>query len=89
LNHRVVSVEVLRRVIGALPRSIVVTDADGTVLIWNQMAEQLFGWTEDDVIGQPIDRVLVAAADDELPPRGARRHRPRRGVAARAHGPAA
>lgn len=68
MNHRAVSVEVLRRVIGSLPRSIVVTDADGTVLIWNQMAEQLFGWTEDDVIGQPIDRVLVAAADDELPP---------------------
>jgi PAS domain S-box-containing protein len=68
VNHRSVSVEVLRRVIGALPRSIVVTDADGIVLIWNQMAEQLFGWTEEDVVGRPIGRVLVATAEDEMPP---------------------
>src|SRR5690606_26806959 len=60
--------EVLRRVIGSLPRSVVVTDADGVVIIWNKMAEQLFGWTEAEVAGRSITTVLEPDGEDELPP---------------------
>lgn len=68
MNPPSVSGDVLRRVIGALPRSIVVTDPEGVIVIWNQLAEQLFGWTEDEVAGRPISTVLLPSEEDESPP---------------------
>ncbi|WP_421118644.1 SpoIIE family protein phosphatase [Aquihabitans daechungensis] len=68
MNVPAVSVDMLRRVIGSLPRSIVVTDADGVIVIWNDMAAQLFGWTEAEVAGRSISTVLVPAGEDDSPP---------------------
>src|SRR4051794_39671392 len=68
VNVPAVPADVLRRVIGALPRSIVVTDADGVIVLWNKMAEQLFGWTEDEVVGAPISTMLLPAGEDDSAP---------------------
>jgi len=34
--------------------AVVVTEADGRVRFWNAAAEQLFGWSAEEVVGQPL-----------------------------------
>ena len=43
----------LKALITASPRAIVMLDLEGKVKIWNPAAEQMFGWTEAEVINQP------------------------------------
>jgi PAS domain S-box-containing protein len=33
--------------------------ADGRIIGWNRRAEELFGWTADEVVGRPMHEVLV------------------------------
>lgn len=44
----------LRAIVHASPLPIVVHAADGSVQLWNAAAEELFGWTEDEVIGDSM-----------------------------------
>ncbi len=55
----------LRVVIDALPRAIIVTDPDARILLWNQQAEQLYGWAPDEVLGKTVTDVLVPAAEQD------------------------
>ena len=48
----------------ALLRAVVVTDSSGRLLLWNVAAEQLYGWTEGEVLGRSVLEVL--APSDEL-----------------------
>ncbi len=57
-----------RAVIDALGSAVIVTGLDRTILMWNNEAERLFGWSEREVVGRDISNVLVgpeaqAAAD--------------------------
>ncbi len=57
-----------RAVLDALGSAVIVTKVDHTILMWNQEAERLFGWSEREVAGRDISDVLVgpeekAAAD--------------------------
>lgn len=53
-----------RAVLDALVRAVVVTDPDGTIVLWNRSAEELYGWAEHEVIGRSILDVL--APDDQF-----------------------
>jgi PAS domain S-box-containing protein len=44
--------EVLETLIQSSPAAIVTLDADGHVDIWNPSAEELFGWTAEEVLGE-------------------------------------
>ncbi len=46
-------------VLDALPRAVVVTNADGRVALWNRKAEVLFGWSESEVLGRSIIELLA------------------------------
>ncbi len=50
-----------RRVIDALPRAVVVSDTDGRILLWSAGARELYGWTEDEVLGRSVLDDLPAA----------------------------
>ncbi|MEH3064465.1 MAG: PAS domain S-box protein [Methylobacterium radiotolerans] len=39
--------------------AIVVTDRDGSVIDWNPGAERIFGWTAEEMRGQPADRIFT------------------------------
>jgi len=54
-----------RRVIDALARAIVVSDTDGRILLWSAGAEQLYGWTEDEVLGRSVLDVFRPLDDVE------------------------
>jgi PAS domain S-box-containing protein len=44
---------------------IVAKDLEGTVISWNPAAERLFGWTEAEMVGQSIRRLLPPDRQDE------------------------
>ncbi len=52
-----------RAVLDALPRAVVVTDADGSILVWNTTAADLYGWREEEVLGRSVIDVLAPPAD--------------------------
>ena len=52
-----------RAVIDVLPRAIIVTSPDGRVVLWNRRAEELYGWTEAEVLGRSILDVLVPVTE--------------------------
>jgi len=38
---------------------VIATDLAGTVVFWNQKAEQLYGWNWQEAIGRPITDLIV------------------------------
>jgi PAS domain S-box-containing protein len=44
--------ETLRALINASPLAIMAIDAESKVTMWNPAAEEIFGWTEGEVLGQ-------------------------------------
>jgi two-component system, cell cycle sensor histidine kinase and response regulator CckA len=55
-------------VVDTSPLPIVVLDLELKVLLWNHAAERLFGWSADEVLGQPYP--LRAAPGFDLDPAG-------------------
>jgi len=48
--------------------AVVVMDADGVIVDWNGRAEQVFGWSRDEVVGRNLGEVII-------PPRFREAHR--------------
>jgi two-component system cell cycle sensor histidine kinase/response regulator CckA len=44
--------QMLEGLIEASPLAILLLDPDGTVRMWNPAAERIFGWTQEEVLGQ-------------------------------------
>ncbi len=44
------------------PEAIISTDANGTILVFNETAETIFGYDADEVAGQPLDILLPESA---------------------------
>jgi sigma-B regulation protein RsbU (phosphoserine phosphatase) len=55
----------LSRILDAVDQAIIVTDPAGTILRWSRGASQLYGWSEEEVVGRSILEVTPAehAAD--------------------------
>ena len=53
--------QVLDAVLDASPLAIVAVDSSGLVLVWNQGAERILGWSAEETIGQrvPVDSQLL------------------------------
>jgi len=56
--------ERLNAVIDASPDAIVALDTDGTVTLWNPAAERIFGWREDEILGEPMPIVPAERAEE-------------------------
>jgi PAS domain S-box-containing protein len=48
------TLQTLQTVVSAAPLPIVVIEPDLTVKLWNTAAEELFGWSEAELLGQPL-----------------------------------
>lgn len=44
---------------GSLGHAVIATDLDGTIFMWNEAAEQLYGWTAAEAIGRPIEDLVI------------------------------
>ena len=49
--------ELMQAVIQSAPIVIYALDRDGRVVMWNPGAERTFGWSQDEVLGQPLPTV--------------------------------
>jgi PAS domain S-box-containing protein len=47
--------------------AIVGQTLDGVVTSWNAGAERIFGWTADEIVGQPVARLIPADCSEDLP----------------------
>lgn len=52
-----------RVILDALRRAVVVTRPDGEIVIWNRAAEQLYEWTEADVVGRNVFDLMVPVSE--------------------------
>ncbi|MEG4320557.1 MULTISPECIES: PAS domain S-box protein [unclassified Microcoleus] len=56
--------EVLQAQIASAPLAINCTSNDGSTLVWNRAAEELFGWTAAEVLGQPLPNIPEGQKQD-------------------------
>ncbi|MFV8753440.1 ATP-binding protein [Nannocystaceae bacterium ST9] len=56
--------QTLRSLVDAAPVTIVTTDLHAIVTMWNRAGEQMFGWSEAEVVGQPYPLVPEASKPD-------------------------
>lgn len=52
------SEEQFRHVVHAAPDGIVLADGEGKIVSWNTAAERLFGYTEGEILGQPLTTIM-------------------------------
>ena len=52
-------------VLNALSSATVAWDVHGTVLAWNRSAEEMYGWTRDEVLGRHLAEVLILPEEAE------------------------
>ncbi|MGW0749633.1 SpoIIE family protein phosphatase [Streptomyces sp. NPDC002587] len=52
--------------LGALPVALVATSADGTIVRWNQVAQELLGYTPPQMLGRNIADLVHPGADRSL-----------------------
>lgn len=45
--------------LNTIKQAVIATELDGTVIYWNEFAEQLYGWSAEDSIGRNIIELLV------------------------------
>ena len=62
-RHAKIQVEQLRTLFDHAPLSLLVLDEQNRVTVWNQMAEQVFQWPADEVIGRNIFDVVVPESE--------------------------
>ena len=48
----------LGALVRALADAVVIADAAGAIVFWNDAAEQLFGWSSADATGQSLDLII-------------------------------
>ena len=60
----------LRTLLETATQGIVSADARGTLLFANRAVEMMFGWTAEELIGQPIDRLIPSIFRDGPPSAG-------------------
>ncbi|MBD1909198.1 PAS domain S-box protein [Leptolyngbya sp. FACHB-8] len=58
--------QTLQAVIQACPLAIMGLRADGTVRIWNPAAERIFGWSQQEVLGQFLPAIPIDKRDEFL-----------------------
>jgi PAS domain S-box-containing protein len=63
----------LRTVVESSTDALVTMDAEGRILAWNPVAERMFGWTGDEVIGKDLAEVTMPPRIQELMHEGKRR----------------
>lgn len=48
----------LNALVGAIGDAVIVSDAQGRVIVWNPAAERMFGFTEAEALGQSMDMII-------------------------------
>ena len=52
---------ILKQTVENAPDAILISDKEGILVFWNNGAEQIFGHTAAEAIGQPLDLIIPDA----------------------------
>ena len=64
LSHEIEESEArLRETIDTALDAVVTIDAAGTITGWNVQAKSIFGWSEKEAVGRPLDSLIIPAQD--------------------------
>ncbi|MGZ3253982.1 MAG: PAS domain S-box protein, partial [Burkholderiaceae bacterium] len=58
--------DLLKSLVRDAPVALVSLDLHRHVKIWNQAAERIFGWREDEVLGRPLPHIPEDSAEHSL-----------------------
>lgn len=50
------------RILNQVENAVIATDLDNIIVYWNEKAEDLYGWKENEVIGEDIVDILPSIA---------------------------
>ena len=50
--------ELFRWIVEAMPEAVVYSDRDGVIRLWNRAAEAIFGYREEEALGQTLDLIV-------------------------------
>ncbi len=53
------------QLLNAVGQAVVATTVDGAIVYWNRAAEQLYGWSADEVLGRPVAEIIPGGAGRE------------------------
>ena len=65
----------LRDIVAHALQAVVTMDERGRITGWNAQAEELFGWTAEEVLGRPMDEVIIPRRYRAAHRRGLRAYR--------------
>lgn len=51
--------DMLQSLLQGLPEAFILTDLEGVVRLWNAAAERLFGFSQAEAVGAPLDDLIV------------------------------
>jgi PAS domain S-box-containing protein len=49
----------LRKTIDTALDAVITIDAGGAIVAWNIQAETIFGWSEEEVVGEPLESIII------------------------------
>lgn len=49
--------EALAKVLGDMPLAVMAVDPEGRVQLWSAAAQRMFGWTEEEAVGKPLQMI--------------------------------
>lgn len=52
------------RLLDAAEQAVIATDLEGHITFWNRYAQQLHGWSEEEVLGRDIVEVTPSSAGE-------------------------
>lgn len=62
----------LRSILDRAPHAHILMDREGLVVSWNPMAEAIFGWPSEEVVGRPLEDLIVPYGNREIYEQGLR-----------------
>jgi len=57
----------LRAAVDSAPSGLLMIDADGTIVLVNREVERMFGWSREELLGQPVDLLVPERARPRHP----------------------
>ena len=65
-SHALSNTAVVGALLESIPDAIVVVDRDGLIRQFNHQAERMFGYTRDELLGQPVE-ILISDRFESMP----------------------